>query len=500
MINVLSVDAMRRSDAAAIAAGTPGRELMRRAGEGIFHAVSWRGPVAVVCGKGNNGGDGFVLALYLQEAGVPCRLFLPQAQFTGDSAFWLEECGKREIPISRWDETDSFSDYPMIADCIFGTGFRGTAEGEAARMISLINGSGAFVVSADLNSGLNGDSGLADTAVRSSLTVSVGSFKPGHFLNMAKDYMKDKTNCDIGIPPVSRPYRLLEKDDLLPFFGPRNNFSNKGTYGTTVLIGGSLRYSGAIRLAASAEAAMRSGAGVVRIAVPGSLCPQIVPHILESTLFPLPETDGCSLKFDEDAFRSLLRGSRTAAFGMGLGHSEETEKALRFLLQNYEGTLLLDADGLNALASLQTDLSDCRPSALVLTPHPGEFSRLTGRSIREIQENSIRLAEEYASSRHAVVLLKGPSTVVTDGTETRIVDRGCPGMATAGSGDVLSGILAAVLARNPGDTLSAVAAGAWVNGRAGELAQLENGDISMTAGDTARMIPNVIREIRGTLS
>ena len=496
MIDVVSVDTMRRSDAAAIAAGTPGRELMRRAGEGIFRAVPWRGPVAVVCGKGNNGGDGFVLAASLQDAGIPCRLFLPQAVFSGDSAFWAAECEKREIPVSRWNETDSLAAYPMVADCIFGTGFRGAAEGEAARMIRLINESGAFVVSADLNSGLNGDSGLAETAVRSDLTVSVGSYKPGHFLNMAKDLMKDRVNCEIGIPPVSRPYRLMEKSDLLPLLEPRKNFTNKGTYGTAALIGGSLRYSGAVRLAASAEAAMRSGAGVVRIAVPRNLCPLIVPHILESTLYPLPEAEDGSLKFDEPAFRSMLRGVRAVAFGMGLGHTGETEKALRFLLENFEGSLLLDADGLNALAALKADRADHSPASLVLTPHPGEFSRLTGRSIREVQENSIPLAEEYAAAHRCIVLLKGPSTVITDGTDTRITDRGCPGMATAGSGDVLSGILAALLAQHPDDPLGAAAAGAWINGRAGELAQLEKGDISMLAGDTARMIPQVIREIR----
>ena len=496
MKNILSVETMRRSDAETIAAGTPGRELMRRAGEAVFRAAKWPGKIAVVCGKGNNAGDGYVLAALMADSGIPCELVVPGGDFSGDGKYWFDRCREKNVPVRLWKDTVDFSGFAAIADCIFGTGFHGAVTGEAARIIDRINDSGAYVVSVDINSGLNGDNGMADKAVRSDLTVSVGSWKPGHFLNMAMDLMKEKVNCDIGIEPAGRAFRLMEAEDAAAAFPPRRHFANKGTYGYLALIGGSLKYSGAIRLAEAANAAMRAGAGVVKAAVPGSLCPAMIPLILESTLFPLPDNAG-EMLFSREALEELLRNVRTAAFGMGAGHTEETRKTVRYLLESFPGTLVIDADGLNALAEILKENPDALKNAagrIVLTPHPGEFSRLCGKSIPEIQREGVKAAETFAAEHGITLLLKGPATIVTDGWETWITDRGCPGMATAGSGDVLSGILAAVCA---GDAPlpQTVAAGAWINGRAGELAQAEEGPVSMTAGDTVRAIPRAVREI-----
>ena len=201
MIRILDVASMRESDAATIAAGTPGRELMARAGKAIFEAGDWKPPVAVVCGKGNNAGDGYVLAKRMAEAGMDCTLFLQEESFSADGGFWFAQCREAGIPVRMWRDTETLAGFGSVADCIFGTGFRGSVTGEAARMIDLINGSGAYVVSADINSGLNGDNGLAEKAVRSDLTVSVGFYQPGHFLNQAMDLMGRKVNCDIGIAP-----------------------------------------------------------------------------------------------------------------------------------------------------------------------------------------------------------------------------------------------------------------------------------------------------------
>ena len=493
MQNLLSVGEMRMSDAIAISSFVPGMELMRRAGEGIFRAADWKAPVAVVCGTGNNAGDGYVTAMMLQEAGIACELLLQEEKFTPDGKFWFDCCRARGIPVRLWAETESLEGYRSVADCIFGTGFHGKAEGEAARMIRLINESGAYVVSADINSGLNGDSGMAEEAVRSDLTVCIGSWKPGLFLNMAADLMKEKVCVDIGIPPKGRGMKLLEAEDVAELFPPRAHFSHKGTYGTAALIGGSLRYSGAIRLAAMANAGMRAGAGIVRVCAPRSLCGHMVPEILEATLFPLEESDG-NLLFREETFREALRGTRSAAFGMGAGNTPETGKAVRFLLREYEGTLILDADGLNALAEMQCEGLEGTKARVILTPHPGEFVRLSGKTMEKIRNNPIPLAEEFARKHRVTLLLKGPATIVTDGTETILTDRGAPGMATAGSGDVLSGVLAAVSAQHPENPVKAAAAAAWINGRAGEIAQERFGDVSMTAGDTAAAIPEVFRE------
>ncbi len=513
MKELLSVSAMRESDAATIANGIPGEELMRRAGEGIFHSLSaWREPVAIVCGSGNNAGDGYVLAVLLHQASVRCELMLEKDVFSTDGRLWFDRCASLGIPVRWWREIDSLSGYATVVDCLFGTGFHGAVAGEARRMIGLINRSGAFVLSVDINSGLNGDSGLAETAVQSDLTVSIGSYQPGHFLNQAKDLMKQRINCPIGIKPVKRPCYLLEAEDLLPLFPFRPNFTNKGTWGSVGLAGGSLPYSGAIRLASMAACAGRSGAGIVRVAAPRSLCPVLAPSILESTLFPLSDRDG-SLLFKQDEFDAMLKGLRAVAFGMGVGNTAETQKAVQYFLSGYSGILILDADGLNALSVIGPEWLDHAPGRVILTPHPGEFSRLTGKTTAEVLSDPIGLAERFASRHGVILLLKGTATVITDGKETFLSDRGCAGMGTGGSGDVLSGILASVCASgsavrsdedasaSPFDPLLLrTAAAAWLNGRAGELAQERFGDISMLAGDTAAALPDVFREIRNSVS
>ncbi len=497
MQEILTVAEMRQSDAAAISAGTPGRELMRRAGEGIFRAGAWKAPAAVVCGTGNNAGDGFVLAGLLADAGISCEILLQEEKFTPDGRYWFDRCAEKEIPVRMWADVSSLDGYGSIADCIFGTGFHGSAAGEAARMIRMINESGAYTVSADINSGLNGDNGMAETAVHSDLTVSIGSWKPGHFLNMAKDTIAEKTNIDIGIPPMGHGIRLMEETDASELFLPRKHFSHKGVYGYIALIGGSFRYSGAIRLAAIANAATRSGAGVVRLCAPRSLCEKMMPEILEATLFPLAEDAG-NMVFREEEFREAIRGTKTAAFGMGAGMSGETEKAVRYLTENYEGTLILDADGLNALAAIGTERVKNAAGKVILTPHIGEFARLSGKTAAEIQDSPVALAEDFAGKHGVILLLKGPGTIVTDGKETWIADRGTPGMATAGSGDVLSGILAAVAAAHPDKLLKAAAGAAWINGRAGETAAGKFGEAAMTAGDTAGSVAGVVKALEIT--
>ena len=506
MLPVLSVALMRESDRAAIEGGIPSRELMRRAAEGIFHAASWKEPVAVVCGSGNNAGDGYALALLLNEAGIGCAVYRVSPRVSEDGGYYLGLCETAGIGVYDFAEHPELSGYASIADCIFGTGFRGEAQGLERQAILEINAcqeKGAFVVSADINSGLGGDSGMGADAVTSDLTVSVGYFQPGHFLGRAMDVMREKRAVDIGIVPSGEAgrYALFEASDAARAFPPRKHFSNKSTYGYIALIGGSARYSGAIRLAAMANAAMRAGAGVVKLAAPAGLSPILAPEILEATLFPMPEKDG-GLLFDEDSLAELTRGVKSAAFGMGAGGGEETEKIVSWLLTHFPGALILDADGLNALARLGEEgrnLLRASPGHVILTPHTMEFARLTRKSVGEILSSPIPFAEEYARETGTTVLLKGPTTVVTNGGRTFLVDRGCPGMATAGSGDVLSGILSATAAVCS-DPLEAAASAAWVNGRAGELAEAESGAVSMIASDTVKKIAEAVKQLAASPS
>ena len=495
MIDVLSVENMRESDAATIATKIPSKELMMRAAKGIFDSVKWKGPVAIICGSGNNAGDGYALATLMNDAGIDCSIILLGEKFSEDGRYYFERCQELGSDIKRWNKDIDLSVYRTVVDCILGTGFKGKVREDIRSVIEKINESGAYIVSADINSGLNGDSGIADECVRSDLTISIGSYKAGHFLNMAKDVMKEKVNCDIGIKPVKNPYKLVERADINGWIPERKNFSNKGTYGYTALIGGSKRYSGAIRLAYLAAVAMRSGAGVVKAALPDFLYHDVASHILESTIFPLSD-DGAGIRFVEEEISELISNVKTVAFGMGIGVSKETKRLLLYLLKNYKGKLIIDADGLTLLSDVDKNIIREAECEIVLTPHIKEFSRLTDMSIESILEDPIRYALEYAKDTKTTVLLKGPSTVVTNGNEVYITDKGCPGMATAGSGDVLSGILAAVCAYIP-DIARAAAAGAYINGLAGEISQEKFGSISMTASDTAANIAGAINSIGG---
>ena len=494
MINDVSVENMRKSDEWTIKNLTSSKELMKRAGEAVFEKVKWQAPVAIVCGTGNNAGDGFVLAKKLADIGIECKVFLLEEKFSIDGKFYFDKCADKKINIELIDNNTNFKRFKTIVDCIFGTGFKGKIEGVERSVIEKINNSKAFIVSVDINSGLNGDTGLCDICVKSDLTISIGSFKMGHFLNMAKDVMKSKTNADIGIKLKSEPYYLIEKQDLKKIFCKRKNFSNKSTYGYIALIGGSVKYSGAIKLANLANSAMRAGAGVVKLAVPNCISQAIMPYLLESTLFPLSD-NGDMIVFDENEFKELTRNVKTIAIGMGIGLSDEIEKILKFLLTEFGGTLIIDADALTVLSKMYRKFLKNASCKVVLTPHIKEFSRLTGKSVDEIYENQIETTKQYAKENNCILLSKGTTTIVTDGEKIYLVDRGSPGMATAGSGDVLSGIISAVCAYNQDNLLLAVAGSAYVNGLAGELAENENGAISMVASDTANMIKNAINEI-----
>ena len=494
MINVVSVDNMRKSDDWTIKNLTSSKELMKRAGEAVFDNLKWHAPVAVVCGTGNNAGDGFVLARRLADNGVDCTIFLMKEKFSADGKFYFDKCIEENIKVQVIDKNTNFNSFNTIVDCIFGTGFKGKIEGVERSVIEKINNSKAFIVSVDINSGLNGDTGLCDICVKSDLTVSIGAFKTGRFLNIAKDVMKNKINADIGIKLISEPYFLIEKQDLKTIFHERKNFSNKSTYGYIALIGGSIKYSGAIKLANLANSAMRAGAGVVKLAVPKCISQAVMPYLLESTLFPLSD-NGDMIVFDENEFKELTRNVKTIAIGMGIGLSDEVEKILKFLLTEFGGTLIIDADALTVLSKMYRKFLKNASCKVVLTPHIKEFSRLTGKSVDEIYENQIETTKQYAKENNCILLLKGTTTIVTDGEKIYLVDRGSPGMATAGSGDVLSGIISAVCAYNQDNLLLAVAGSAYVNGLAGELAENENGAISMVASDTANMIKNAINEI-----
>ena len=466
---------------------------MYRAGKGIYESVENWGKTAIVCGAGNNAGDGFVVAKLLHGQGGDVTIFLLSEKFSESGKYYFDMCTEMGVKAEKCSQETSFSGFDTVLDCIFGTGFHGEVRGFAAEIIDKINESGAFVVSADINSGLSADSGISAKCVRSDLTVSVGSFKYGHFLGMAKDVMRERKNIDIGIGIRGEYAVLAQKGDFLPYIKPRRNHSNKGTYGYVGIMGGCREYSGAVKLAAMGASALRSGCGVAKLIVPEGIAASVAPWVLESTLCPLRDEAG-HIIFDKTAIDTALTGLSALSVGMGWGKSAENAKILEYILSEKALPLIIDADGLNTLAAMEKDILKSTKCRVVLTPHPKEFERISGVPTAEILANPVESAKDFAHKYGAVVLLKGASTVVTDGKETYICHRGSSGMATAGSGDVLSGVLTGLLGYMEYSPRT-VALGAYLAGAAGELAAEEYTEIAMTAGDTARMLPRVWKEL-----
>ena len=278
----------------------------------------------------------------------------------------------------------------------------------------------------------------------------------------------------------------LEVSDIKNYFKERKSNCNKGDFGKVGILGGSINYTGSIKLAYYGASAMRSGAGIVRLIIKKDIAKYVIPNILEETIFIL-----------ENNLEESIKNLDALAIGMGWQQTKENEEILESILKNYKGKLVIDADGLNILANNLKWLKDSK-AKIVLTPHIKEFSRLIKIDIEEILKNKEFYVKKFVNEYNVILLLKGETTIVVDKNDLYKVNKGCAGMATAGSGDVLSGILVGMLGYNDYNLL-AVAAGAYLNGLAGELAQSKNTDIAMIASDTIKFIPGAIKMIREEL-
>ena len=288
--------------------------------------------------------------------------------------------------------------------------------------------------------------------------------------------------------------KVLEKEDIKCLFPKRDENSHKGNFGYVGIMGGCIEYSGAVKLANLSSSSLVSGAGVVRLIIPKEIEVSVMPYLLEQTLFPIESKNGHML-FDENIIDKALEKLKALAIGMGWGESIDNEKILRYILETKDIPVVIDADGLNTLAKMDKSILNKTKCKVILTPHLKEFSRISGYILEEIENNKEKLATDFAKKYNVILLLKGHKTIVTNGEETYLVNRGCPGMATAGSGDVLSGILVGILGYNEPNVLT-IAGGAYLAGLAGEIAQKNLNDISMRASDTISKIPEAINEIR----
>ena len=278
---------------------------------------------------------------------------------------------------------------------------------------------------------------------------------------------------------------LCGKTDFISVFPKRQRDSHKGTYGTAVLLGGCREYSGAVKLANMSLSALKCGCGISRLAVPEKIADYVAPYLLESTLCPLTS-------FDHSELDRAFSGAAAVGLGMGFGRAENRVGVIKYALDTLDCPLLIDADGLFALSKIEYRSK----GNVIITPHTAEFARLCSLTADEVLKDRVGLAVQYAKEHNVTVLLKGADTIITDGERVYTVDRGCPGMATAGSGDVLSGIITGINSQNKADLCLNAACGAWIAGVAGEYAQKEKGEVSMTASDTVANIYRAVKEIR----
>jgi NAD(P)H-hydrate epimerase len=510
---VFTAAEMRAVDARAIEAlGIPGATLMDRAGTGAAELIARRfAPirgrrVAIVCGKGNNGGDGFVVARRLRARGarVDVLLVARRDEVAGDAAGALGRWRGpvREIPsgLDPGALARELARADLVVDALLGTGLAGAARGNSALAIEAINAAGRPVVALDLPSGLGSDAGgLIGPAVQAQVTATFAGYKRSLIEYPAAGYAGHVRVVDIGVPAdeAARGIRtfLLEEADVRPHFPPRRRDAHKGSYGHVLIVAGSVGKTGAAALAG--RAALRSGVGLCTIASPASQQPIVAALGMEHMTEPLAETPGQALAWNaRDRVLELAARVDAVALGPGISLDPETQELVRALVVEVGRPMVVDADGLNALARDLTVLTRAA-GPRVLTPHPGEMSRLLGVATAAIQQDRIETSRRFAASQGVHVALKGAGTVIA-GPDGRVFvnPTGNPGMASGGSGDVLTGMIGAFLARGL-DPLSAIQSGCFLHGRAGDLAAAARGEDGLVAGDILDAIPAAIRSLRG---
>ncbi len=516
MQRVLAAAEMQALDRDASAAcGIPSLLLMENAGAETCRALVTEFPVLargvlVLAGRGNNGGDGFVVARRLLARGIPAQVWLAGSaeDVKGDAGTNLKilqmmgaplhvlTAGQSLAPVER-----AIASVDVVLDALLGTGTQGGARGLSAELIDLTNRATTPVVSVDLPSGLCADEPLPPgPAVRAQLTVTFAFPKPCLVLPPACQYAGRLVVVDIGIPRqlaerTPPGLAVFEGSDARAAFPVRAATAHKGTFGHVLVVAGSPGKTGAATM--TALAALRSGAGLVTVAVPESLNPILETKLTEAMTAPLPETDTHCLGWAAlEPLERLAEGKSAIAIGPGLGGHAETRRLVQELVQRLTLPIVIDADGLNALAG-DLDRVAGGPGARVLTPHPGECARLLGVDTATIVRDRLRVARETAATTGSVLVLKMAGTLVGD-PEGRVTvnPTGNPGMATGGTGDVLTGVIAALLAQGAPAALAA-RAGAFVHGRAGDLAAARLGQEALLAGDVLEALSPAIRSVLG---
>jgi ADP-dependent NAD(P)H-hydrate dehydratase / NAD(P)H-hydrate epimerase len=495
---LLDAEQQRAADAWAIESGEPGIRLMERAGAGLFHALVTRVPrgrVAVVCGKGNNGGDGLAAARLLRELGrdVEVLMLAPGDDLRGDARTNFERLpGAAPAPFSA----GALDGAAAILDAVLGTGFSGEPREPARSAIEAINEAGrrgATVVACDVPSGVDASTGeVIGPAVSADLTVTFHAAKPGLWIAPGKDHAGEVAVVAIGIgddAPVVPRLGLIDAA-VLDEVPRRGRESTKFAAGAVLVCGGSTGLTGAPCLAS--ESAQRAGAGYVTALIPASLNLVFEQRLLEAMSVPLPDEGGALRPSGLDEILTRCERAGALALGPGIGRAKRTQKLVRAVAARAQIPLLLDADGLYAYSGRLSELSS-RSAPTVITPHAGELGRLLERDSSEIDAHRLSAVREAASAAQAIVVLKGDDTIVSCPDGRAAISRGgAAALATAGTGDVLSGVIGAYLSKRM-DPFTAACAGVFVHARAGQLAATEIGEEGVIASDVIGLLPRARR-------
>ena len=493
--------------------GIPGVVLMENAGSSCsdLFVQGFRqyfpGPVLILTGKGNNGGDGYVMARILAEQGwqVTTLVLGLEEAISGDARIMLNIVRKLGLPTRFVDNPTELQNVfaavapTLIVDAIFGTGLKSDVVGLQATAISLINEAAVPVFAVDIPSGVDSSTGrVCGLAVKASQTATFDHAKIGHGSYPGAGYVGNLTVVDIGIPQTGRQeftsnVHLLDKTDAQALLPERSIFGHKGSFGHLLVLAGSPGKTGAAALAGNAAA--RSGCGLVTVAVPAAIHDIIEVKLTEAMSCSLPSQDGLLCIQAKSQIEQLLAERQSLAIGPGLGQSLDLAELVSSLVRSATVPIVVDADGINLLSGQLEGLQGRSEQPLILTPHPGEMARLTGLSVAEIEANRFVVAQEFAVKYGVVLLLKGARTIIAapDG-RVNINTTGNDGLASGGSGDVLTGLIGGLLAQDL-DGFSAASLAAWLHGRAAELVAESQGTAGMIASDLLCQLPVARQEL-----
>jgi NAD(P)H-hydrate epimerase len=495
--------------------GIPGIVLMESAARGAVDTLFRHFPdvrrmkVGIAAGRGNNGGDGFVMARYLASAHVPLAVYLvsEKNRVRGDAASNLKLLDHMRVPVHEVPDMAAFKscragmrDYDLWVDAMLGTGLTSDVRGVFKEMIAFLNAAQKPILAVDIPSGLDSDSGRPrGCCIQATVTATFGLPKVGHVVFPGSKFVGRLEVVDIGIPPVVvdkvRPkHHLLTREMIGAWFQSRDAQSHKGTTGHLLVIGGSPGKTGAAAM--TSQAAMRMGAGLVTLAIPKSLNSAMESQLTEVMTVPLPENADQTLGLSAyGRIMGQLERKNGLAIGPGLGAAKATKNLVKRLIQTSPVPVVVDADALNALVGSLSCLEDLKVP-IVMTPHPGEMARLVGKTSSAVQQERVREAHDFATTHKVHLVLKGARTVIghPDGT-VHINTTGNPGMASGGMGDVLTGMISSLIVQGL-SVRQAVNASVYLHGCAGDFLARSMGAVGFLASDVIDILPGQIGELK----